>query len=70
MATELGITEGHLSQLVNKELNKSITQFINEYCISKAKKLLCDKTFDKFSIKAIDLEAGFKSRSAFYNIFK
>lgn len=40
LATELSITEGHLSQLANKELNKSITQFINEYRISEAKKLL------------------------------
>jgi AraC-like DNA-binding protein len=70
LATELNISEGYLSQIINQELNKPLTQFINEYRIGEAKKLLQDPSFDKYSIEAIGMEAGFKSRSAFYTTFK
>ncbi|UII29645.1 helix-turn-helix domain-containing protein [Fulvivirga ulvae] len=70
LAKQLNISEGHLSQIINQEINKSTIQFVNEYRVGLAKKLLRDPAFDKYSIEAIGMEAGFKSKSVFYNIFK
>ena len=70
IATELNISEGYLSQTVNQELQKSIIQLLNEYRIAESKKLLQNESFGKYSIEAIGLESGFKSKSVFYNAFK
>ncbi len=69
LATRLGTSEGYLSQIINQEINKSIIQFVNEYRIEAAKNLLQDPIFNKYSIEAIGMEAGFKSKSTFYNTF-
>lgn len=70
LANKLEISEGYLSQIINQEINKSVIQFINEHRIETAKKLLHNTEFNKYSVEAIGLEAGFKSKSAFYNAFK
>lgn len=70
LAKKLDTNESYLSQIVNQEINKSIIQFVNEYRIEAAKKLLQDSVFNKYSIEAIGMEAGFKSKSAFYSTFK
>ncbi|WP_109435434.1 MULTISPECIES: AraC family transcriptional regulator [Aquimarina] len=69
LATRLGTSEGYLSQILNQETNKSVIQFVNEYRIEAAKNLLLDPVFNKYSIQAIGMEAGFKSKSTFYNAF-
>ena len=69
LATRLETSEGYLSQIINQEVNKSVIQFVNEYRIEAAKNLLKDPVFNKYSIEAIGMEAGFKSKSAFYNTF-
>jgi len=70
LANRLEISEGYLSQIINREVNKSVIQFVNEYRIEAAKKLLHNSVFNKYSVEAIGMEAGFKSKSAFYNVFK
>lgn len=70
LASRLGTSESYLSQIINKEIDKSTIQFVNEYRIKAAKNLLQDPVFNKYSIEAIGMEAGFKSKSAFYNAFK
>ncbi|MFP2997047.1 helix-turn-helix domain-containing protein [Spongiivirga sp. MCCC 1A20706] len=70
LANELNTNEGYLSQIINQEINKSVIQFVNDYRIEAAKKLLKDPVFNKYSVEAIGMEAGFKSKSAFYNTFK
>ena len=70
LATKLDASEGYLSQVINQELNKSVTQFVNGYRIEAAKNLLHNPVFNKYSVEAIGLEVGFKSKSAFYNVFK
>ncbi|WP_299183429.1 AraC family transcriptional regulator [uncultured Aquimarina sp.] len=69
LANRLGTSEGYLSQIINQEINKSVIQFVNEYRIEAAKNLLQDPVFNKYSIEAIGMEAGFKSKSAFYKTF-
>ena len=70
LATRLGTSEGYVSQIINQEINKSVIQFVNEYRIEAAKNLLHNPVFNKYSIEAIGMEAGFKSKSAFYSTFK
>ncbi len=70
LATRLETSEGYLSQIINQETNKSVIQFVNEYRIEAAKNLLHDPVFNKYSVEAIGMEAGFKSKSAFYSTFK
>jgi len=70
LAKHLNTSESYLSQIVNQELNKSIIQFVNEYRIKTAKNLLQNPVFNKYSVEAIGLEVGFRSKSAFYNAFK
>ncbi len=57
-----------LSQLVNNNLNKSFSQFINEYRIEEAKKLLKTKSYLK--VETIAEQCGFNSNSTFYTAFK
>ncbi|WP_420570838.1 helix-turn-helix domain-containing protein [Kordia sp.] len=70
LASRLDTSESYLSQIINQEINKSIIQFVNEYRIKAAKNLLQDPVFNKYSIEAIGMEVGFKSKSAFYSAFK
>ncbi|GGI57484.1 hypothetical protein GCM10011444_17930 [Winogradskyella haliclonae] len=70
LANRLETSEGNLSKIINQEINKSVIQFVNDYRIESAKNLLHNPVFDKYSVEAIGMEAGFKSKSAFYNVFK
>lgn len=68
LAVELGISNHRLSQLLNDNLGKSFTQYLNELRTEEAKKLI--QTSDRFTLEAIGHEAGFSSRSTFYAAFK
>lgn len=68
LAKELNIRPQLLSQFINDNLNKSFTQFINEYRIDEAKRLLKDST--QLKIEAVGFESGFNSSSTFYSSFK
>jgi AraC-like DNA-binding protein len=68
LAKELKIRPQLLSQFINDNLNKSFTQFINEYRIEEAKRLLKEST--QFKIDAVGFESGFNSSSTFYSSFK
>lgn len=57
-----------LSQLLNDNLNKSFSQFINEYRIREAKVLL--KTDANLKTEIIAEMCGFNSNSTFYTAFK
>ncbi len=70
LAKRLNISEGYLSQVVNQELGKSVIQFVNEYRVKTAKELLDNPEFNKYSVEAIGMESGFKSKSNFYSTFK
>ena len=70
VAEKLGISSGYLSQVLKNASDKNFSEYVNNYRVKAAKNMLSDSTFDKFSIHAIGEEAGFKSRSAFYNSFQ
>ncbi|WP_234859160.1 helix-turn-helix transcriptional regulator [Aquimarina aquimarini] len=68
LAKELNMRSHLLSQLLNDNLNKSFSQFINEYRIRKAKTLL--KKDRNLKIEIIAENCGFNSNSTFYSAFK
>lgn len=70
IADELGISSGYVSQLVNTITGKNFANYINDYRVKAVKKMVLDSEFDKYSLLAIGLEAGFNSKTTFYNTFK
>ncbi len=68
VAKKMNVPAHRLSQLLNDNIGKNFPQFINEYRIKAAKKLI--KTNDMYSLEAIGYECGFNSKSTFYATFK
>ncbi len=70
VAQKLRISEGYLSELLKTVLNTNFNDYINEFRVRQVIELFHNKDFDIFSIEAIGVEAGFKSKSVFYAAFK
>ena len=70
IAQRLHISEGYLSTLINEHSDKTIPEYLNYYRTEEVKKMLLDPDFDRYSLLAIGLEAGFNSKTAFYTAFK
>lgn len=70
LAAELGISGGHLGRLLAEAGKPTFSKLIAEYRIEEVKRLLADPAFEHFSIHAIGLESGFRSKSAFNEAFK
>jgi len=68
VAGKLDITTHELSKLINENIDKNFTHYINEYRIKEAKQLI--KKNSIYTIEAIGNQSGFKSKSAFYKAFK
>ncbi len=68
LAREIHISSHQLSQVLNENIRKNFTLFVNEYRISEACKLLAEPT--NLTIEAIGEEVGFNSRSTFFASFK
>lgn len=68
LAKEINIPGHQLSQLLNNNIEKNFTLFVNEYRINEACKMLSTNT--NFTIDAIGNEVGFNSRSTFFAAFK
>lgn len=66
---KLKIPKHQLTWILNKEIGKNFFQFINEYRIREAKKMLSDKN-NVYSIEAIGYDCGFNSKSSFFTTFK
>ena len=69
LAAKLSVSPHNLSQVFNSEIKKSFFDFVNEYRVGEAKKLLSSPQYSHYSILGIALDAGFNSKSAFYTAF-
>ncbi|MFD0863403.1 helix-turn-helix domain-containing protein [Sungkyunkwania multivorans] len=67
---KLNISSNYLSQLVNKIADCNFSDFVNKYRVEDAKSKLANPEFSSYTMLAIGLEAGFNSKSTFYNAFK
>ncbi|EZH74907.1 hypothetical protein ATO12_09240 [Aquimarina atlantica] len=70
VAEKLNISPGYLSQIINAVTNNNFTAYINSFRVEEVKKMIVNEEFDKYSLLAIGLEAGFKSKTTFYSAFK
>jgi AraC-like DNA-binding protein len=68
LAQSVHIPAHQLSQLLNDNLGKSFSIYINEYRIQEACRLI--RTNDRLTFEAIGYEVGFNSKSTFYSAFK
>jgi len=70
LAKQIGISPNYLSQVINEQYNKNFFDFINDYRVEEAKRLLADSAKADLSIISIAYDSGFNSKSAFYTAFK
>lgn len=55
---------------INIEKNRNFHNFINDYRIEEAKKILQDKNYSDTNILNIAFKSGFQSKSVFNRVFK
>lgn len=70
LAEDIGISANYTSQIINQVGGKHYADFINEFRVKEAQKLLVDPEFSDYTIVSIGLECGFNSKSSFYTAFK
>lgn len=70
LAEQTHIPSHQISQLINEQFQKNFYEFINLYRVNKAKAILKDPQYSTLTFSAIGFEAGFNSKTAFYNAFK
>jgi AraC-like DNA-binding protein len=70
LAEEIEMNARDLSILINQNLDKHFFDFINEYRIAEAKKILKDPSKIEHTILEILYEVGFNSKSSFNTAFK
>ncbi len=68
LADEMGFSSHTLSKLINEKAQKNFNQFINEYRLEEAKKMLIQEATT--SIKTIYFDVGFNNKATFNNAFK
>ncbi len=70
LAQHLEVSSHQLSQVINEAMGTSFFDLINRLRIDEAKRLLADESERNSPILAIALQVGYKSKSAFYRLFK
>lgn len=70
LAKMLNISTHHLSQLLNQKSKQNFFEFINQYRIEEAKRLIKNLQYKNIKIVEIGYEVGYNSISSFNNAFK
>ena len=70
LSQQLHVHYNHLSQIINKHMNKSFNDYINSYRIEEARKKLADPEESGKTILEIAYDTGFYSKSVFNTAFK
>jgi AraC-like DNA-binding protein len=68
LSKEINISVHQLSQLLNDNMGKNFTAFINEYRINEACNIMVSD--NKLTLEGIGYEVGFNSKSTFFATFK
>ncbi len=68
LASKINIPPHTLSQLLNENLKKGFSQYLNEYRIKEACEII--KNDNDFKIESIGYDVGYNSKSTFYTAFK
>ena len=70
ISKELNLSEGYVSQILNKNSDLNFNDYINKLRITDAKNMIANPEYNNYTIAAIGLESGFNSKSSFYSAFK
>ncbi|MBZ0269880.1 helix-turn-helix domain-containing protein [bacterium] len=70
VAARLGVSPHHLSQVINRDLGRNFFDFVNDYRVEEAKRLLADPTKRNLTVLAIGFEAGFNNKASFNTAFR
>ncbi len=70
LATSLDINSKYLSQVINEEFNENFSNYVNEFRIKEARRLLIAEEYANYSIEAIANFVGFNSKPSFNAAFK
>ena len=73
VAEKIGTNRDYLSKAINKNLQKSFTEYLNYYRIHEAKEILrkqCHGNHLNLTMQTIAEQTGFSSTSTFYSVFK
>ncbi len=70
VAENLQINKSYLSRIINMELEKGFSDYVNELRVEEAKRYMSNPEFKNYTLISIGLEAGFNSKSAFNSAFK
>jgi len=70
LAEQAGMSYHQASQVINGQMNQRFFSFVNNYRVQLAKELLTNPDTNKMAIVDLAMEAGFKSKSSFYDAFK
>lgn len=70
LAEKMAISPHQLSQLLNEKMDRNFFDFINEYRIEEAKKILQSSRGAQRKISAVAIAVGFNTMAAFYKAFK
>ena len=70
LSKQMNVSPHHLSQILNEKLNNNFFEYINNFRVKEAKRLLKDPGSRHLTLAAIGFEAGFNSVSSFNSVFK
>mgnify|MGYP006290688327 CR=1 FL=1 len=70
LAKRISLTEKRLSDLLNRHLDTTFYDFVNDYRLETFKEKLTDPSFSNFTLLALAFESGFKSKTSFNRVFK
>jgi AraC-like DNA-binding protein len=60
----------YISNLINSEFSCTFSDFVNQYRLAEAKKLLTEKTSKMYSLDFVSEKSGFGSLSTFIRVFR
>ena len=70
LAKRLSISSRYLSQVINESLGVNFFDYVNDFRVSEAKRILTDASSNHRNILDVLFDSGFNTKSAFNRVFK
>ncbi len=70
LAAHLKVKPYQLTQVLNRSLQKSFSDYVNEFRVEAVRQMVNNRTHENYTLLAIAFEAGFNSKASFNRIVK
>ncbi len=70
LATELGWSSRRLSNVLNRAAGRTFNDYVNAWRVAEAQRMMADPAYEGAKLIAIQLDAGFASKSVFNAAFR